>query len=115
MVCPFCREEIQEGAIKCKHCSSVLVSIGTEGKEVKERASTKSILSMVFGLIVLVLVISISDPQWDHDTAVGIFMLSLPSVVLGGICLAQNEKGRAFAITGIALGTIAILSSLDHL
>ena len=22
--CPFCKEEIQEGAIKCKHCGEVL-------------------------------------------------------------------------------------------
>lgn len=24
MQCPFCKEEIQEGAIKCKHCGSTL-------------------------------------------------------------------------------------------
>lgn len=24
MVCPFCKEEIVEGAIKCKHCGSML-------------------------------------------------------------------------------------------
>src|SRR5664279_659807 len=24
MQCPFCKEEIQEGAIKCKHCQSML-------------------------------------------------------------------------------------------
>lgn len=24
MQCPFCKEEIQEGAIKCKHCGSIL-------------------------------------------------------------------------------------------
>jgi TM2 domain-containing membrane protein YozV len=26
MICPFCREEIQDGAIKCKHCSSMLLN-----------------------------------------------------------------------------------------
>jgi hypothetical protein len=24
MICPFCKEEIADGAIKCKHCSSML-------------------------------------------------------------------------------------------
>lgn len=24
MICPFCKEEIQDGAIKCKHCNSML-------------------------------------------------------------------------------------------
>lgn len=26
MQCPFCKEEIQEGAMKCKHCGSMLSS-----------------------------------------------------------------------------------------
>lgn len=26
MLCPFCKEEIQDGAIKCKHCNSILSS-----------------------------------------------------------------------------------------
>lgn len=28
MQCPFCKEEIQEGAIKCKHCGSMLSNQG---------------------------------------------------------------------------------------
>ena len=24
MLCPFCKEEIADGAIKCKHCGSML-------------------------------------------------------------------------------------------
>lgn len=35
MKCPFCKEEIQEGAIKCKHCGSMLSS-----QEVFQTAAT---------------------------------------------------------------------------
>lgn len=28
MQCPFCKEEIQEGAAKCKHCGSMLKDVG---------------------------------------------------------------------------------------
>jgi hypothetical protein len=26
MLCPYCKEETAEGAIKCKHCDSMLVA-----------------------------------------------------------------------------------------
>lgn len=30
MECPFCKEDIKDGAIKCKHCGSMLEEIDTE-------------------------------------------------------------------------------------
>lgn len=38
MICPFCKEEIKDGAFKCKHCVSMLsnqdsVSAGTNNVE----------------------------------------------------------------------------------
>jgi uncharacterized membrane protein YhaH (DUF805 family) len=31
MKCPFCKEEVHDGAIKCKHCRSMFTNIGSEG------------------------------------------------------------------------------------
>src|ERR1044072_3762812 len=30
MICPFCKETIQDGAIKCKHCGSLLPTTDTQ-------------------------------------------------------------------------------------
>jgi uncharacterized membrane protein YhaH (DUF805 family) len=30
MTCPFCKEEVQDGAIKCKHCRSMLTNFGNK-------------------------------------------------------------------------------------
>jgi hypothetical protein len=35
MQCPFCKEEIQEGAIKCKHCGSMLTQAFIERSDPK--------------------------------------------------------------------------------
>ncbi|MBA4348677.1 MAG: hypothetical protein C0415_01625 [Thermodesulfovibrio sp.] len=42
MKCPFCMEEIQEGAVKCKHCGSMLTSIGA-GSPMSSPAGSKPI------------------------------------------------------------------------
>lgn len=39
MQCPFCKEEIQEGALKCKHCGSMLNTQGRMSATVAEQFS----------------------------------------------------------------------------
>jgi hypothetical protein len=56
MTCPYCKEEIKDGAIKCKHCGSMLDS--TDNKSSGANAPTDrfktqrfiAISMMLFGL-----------------------------------------------------------------
>ena len=52
MICPFCKEEIADGAIKCKHCGSMLVSIpaaGNAGNVSDKSLAAAAILCFFFG------------------------------------------------------------------
>jgi len=41
MLCPFCKEEIADGAIKCKHCQSMLASPVDVGASGQNEAGTQ--------------------------------------------------------------------------
>jgi len=113
--CPFCREEIIESSIKCKHCNSLLVPLSTEVIVVKKRASTKSILSMICGIIIFIILLTEPSGKWNSDEVIGGCALSLPSIILGIISLTQHEEGKVFAITGIILGGFCFLMALGSL
>lgn len=47
MICPFCREEIQEGAIKCKHCGSML----TQATGAGTKSGKSKVAAGLFGIL----------------------------------------------------------------
>lgn len=121
MVCPFCKEEIQEGALKCKHCGSMLVPVH-ENLDVKSGHVTESgkaekkgniglpITSLVLGIWATLA--CLDDSPWDRDTSTGMLVVSLAALILGIACVVNQKRGRGMAIAGIVLGSIGLLGAL---
>lgn len=50
MECPYCKEEIQEGALKCKHCRSMLTPAGAPQVTTSDKSKvTAGVLALLLG------------------------------------------------------------------
>lgn len=106
--CPFCKEDIKEGAIKCKHCGSALVDVSSmvgQAKPKKEGTLWLPIPSLVIGIIGCLAMFD--DSYWTFDEIVGALLFACAGIVLGAVSLSIQKVGKGMAIAGVVLSSLS--------
>lgn len=124
-ICPFCKEEIAVGAIKCKHCQSNLApmpgentvsgpSPATAGNHVISQRSTyvgHGWGTIVISIVFILLAALYGEPEsefYDLEASIGAAILGVIVVVPYGIWIMTRE-GSNKALPAIAM-ILSVLS-----
>ena len=139
-VCPFCKEEIKKGSIKCKHCQSILVPLNdnnstsgtnqsvqivtnTQDKNTDKRADPERIFlksyvgqgwSCLIISFILFLVFSDAIDGKEIDEAHGITLIAFISVVPWSIwIISKYGSNKLLPAISIILSVLMLVASFD--
>jgi hypothetical protein len=115
--CPFCMEEIHDGALKCKECGSLLYTIQASSQAERMQFCAREtywlpIPSLILGI--LCILILMDGSSFDAKTLLGGLLFSALALGLGMASVARQQLGRGMAIAGIVLGSIALLAFIGQ-
>jgi uncharacterized membrane protein YvbJ len=87
-VCPFCAEEVQEAAVKCKNCGSWLDGRDSrdprmDGKSaVATKSSGAALKGIGFGLIAIAVIVGVATQQHAGEVHEASMLAGLAGLVL---------------------------------
>jgi uncharacterized membrane protein YvbJ len=91
-LCPFCAEEIQDAAVKCKHCGEFLTASAQpspEGQQIPWYFRTTSIVTAVLFVGPLALPLIWFRPRTHVGWKIGLTIIIL---ILSWLCIVATEK-----------------------
>lgn len=109
MFCRGCGQQIHETAVACPHCGAIQ-QLGTR----KEGTLWFPVPSLITGVI-CVLALFDESSAWDKETNLGLGIFATIAIVLGGLGIIKQARGRGMSISGVVFGVIGLLGLVDHL
>jgi len=137
MLCPFCKEEILDGAVKCKHCKSMLSpnrALAAKSKAIPiQKVKSNSggigfaVVSFILGLLSLIDMYRVASSQnmateflqkisgytpMTQDAWIGIVALTGISILTGLVGIrkgSDNNAAKGLAYAGIICSFLTLL------
>lgn len=113
VVCPFCKEDIKAGAIRCKHCGSTLLGPSDNNNDMVS-VVPKGTLQIPLWSLILSIMSLFAFPEdlsaWGRYNIIGMLVFAVSGFTLAVITIYTQTRGRGIAITGIALSSLALLA-----
>lgn len=113
--CTSCGHQIHETAPSCPQCGAVQQAAPSISRAA-ELAQGTLWLPVPALICSLIPVAALFDPNdWDHDTATGAVLFAVIALVLAGIGLARQQRGRGMLIAALVLGVLGLLGAIGSL
>lgn len=109
--CRGCGHQIHETAPHCPRCGAP--QVGAVGIAPHEGTLWLPVPALICGLLAALALLDAH--QWDQDTALGVAMFAIAALVLAGVGLARQTRGRGMSIAGLVLGALGLLGAIGAL
>lgn len=110
--CQGCGHQIHETAPTCPQCGAVQALAKRVELPATQTAGTLwlPVPALVCGVVAALSLLSPDD--WGRDEILGVGMFSIAALVLGGLGVTRQQRGRGMSIAALVLGGIGLLGAI---